>query len=188
MKVSREQASQNRERVLATASQLFRERGFAGIGVADIMKAAGLTHGGFYGQFASKEELMAEACARALAESLDTWTGIAQGTAKDPLATVTDGYLSTTHRDSPGHGCVTAALGAEVARQGHVTRAAVTAGIKGFFNLFAGLVPGRSQAVREERAMVAFSTMVGALVLARAVDDDALSRRILTSAASAVKG
>src|SRR6476469_9287328 len=101
MKVTREQASQNRDRVLEAAGRLFRERGFDGIGVADLMKAAGLTHGGFYGQFASKEELMAEACERTFDKEADFWAQLAEDAAGNPLAAVMQAYLSKQHRDNP---------------------------------------------------------------------------------------
>src|SRR5213076_862901 len=117
-RVSREQAAQNRERVLDTAARLFRERGFNGVGVADLMKAAGLTHGAFYGQFESKEDLMAQACARAYEGVLEDWRTRVESSSGNPLAEMLASYLSTAHRDRPGEGCVVAALGAEVAREG----------------------------------------------------------------------
>src|SRR3982074_352699 len=101
MKVSREQAAKNRERILDVAAQLFRERGFDGVGVADLMKAAGLTHGGFYGHFASKEDLMGQACSRALAGSLDRWSRLAEGETKGRLSAIATAYLSAAHRDRP---------------------------------------------------------------------------------------
>src|SRR5688572_26849623 len=111
MKVSREQAALNRERILEVAAQLFRERGFDGIGVADLMKEAGLTHGGFYGHFSSKEELIAEASARALTSTFALLSKQAERGAGDPLSAVADTYLSSRHRDDPGTGCLLAALG-----------------------------------------------------------------------------
>src|ERR1043165_9265950 len=113
MKVSREQAARNRERILDTAAQLFRERGFDGIGVADLMKAAGLTHGGFYGHFASKEDLMAQACTRASARSRGLWTKLAERAPDDPLSEIAGVYLTSKHRDNPGEGCLMAALASE---------------------------------------------------------------------------
>src|ERR1700681_3532545 len=102
MKVSREQTAENRERILDAAAQLFRERGFDGIGVADLMKSAGLTHGGFYGHFSSKEDLIAQACARAIADSLVVWNRRADRATESPFSAVTTGYLTTKHRDYPG--------------------------------------------------------------------------------------
>lgn len=181
MKVSREQASQNRDRVLEVAGRLFRERGFDGIGVADLMKSAGLTHGGFYGQFGSKEELMAEACDRTFDKAADFWTQLAERAQANPLAVVMQAYLSKQHRDNPGEGCVMAALGADAARQGSSLRQAVTRGTRKVLDLFTGLAPGRIKAVKRQRAVVAYASMVGALVLARAVDDEALSDEILAA-------
>src|SRR5438309_11707248 len=106
MKVSREQAARNRERIVETAAQRFRERGFEGIGVADLMKEAGLTHGGFYGHFSSKEDLIAEASARALAQSLALWGKLADRAPGDPLSALAGAYLISRHRDHPGAGCV----------------------------------------------------------------------------------
>src|SRR5437867_12075761 len=118
MKVSREQAAYNRERIVEAAAQLFRERGFEGIGVADLMKEAGLTHGGFYGHFSSKEDLIAEASARALTRSLALWSKLAERGSGDRLSAIAGAYLTSTHRDDPGAGCVLAALGPDVSRQG----------------------------------------------------------------------
>ena len=113
MKVSKEQMAENRERILDAAAQLFREKGFDGIGVADLMKSAGLTHGGFYGHFASKDELMAQASARALQRLQAAWSAIAREAAahgQEPLAAIEAAYLSPRHRDAPGQGCLLAAL------------------------------------------------------------------------------
>src|SRR6476619_2991342 len=118
MKVSRQQAAQNRERIVEAAAQLFRERGFEGIGVADLMKEAGLTHGGFYGHFESKEDLMAQACTRASARSRALWTRLAERAPRDPLAEIASVYLTARHRDDPGDGCLMAALASDAARQG----------------------------------------------------------------------
>ena len=126
MKVSREQAAQNRERIVEAAAQLFRERGFEGIGVADLMKEAGLTHGGFYGHFSSKEDLIAEASARALTRSLALWSKLAERASGDPLSAIAGAYLTSRHRDNPGAGCLLAALGPDVSRQGPAVRRAVT--------------------------------------------------------------
>ncbi len=181
MKVTREQAAQNRDRVLDVAAQLFRERGFNGIGVADLMKSAGLTHGGFYGQFASKQDLMAQSCSRASQDTLKKFQAAANRTPGSPLTGVAQMYLSTLHRDQPGHGCLIAALGAEAAREGPPLRRALSESVQSVVALLAGWVQGRTKAIRRERALSAYASMVGALVLARAVDDEALSNEILQS-------
>lgn len=188
MKVSREQAAQNRERILEAASQRFRERGFDGIGVADLMKEAGLTHGGFYGHFPSREDLVAEACARALAESLTRWQKVADDASGDALSAIAGAYLSGGHRDNPGAGCVLAALGPDVARQGPAVRHSVTGYMRSAFDFVAKLVPGKSKAARRQKAISTWATLVGAMVIARAVDDRALSQEILDAGLASVKG
>jgi TetR/AcrR family transcriptional repressor of nem operon len=186
MKVSREQAVQNRERIVEAAAQLFRERGFDGIGVADLMKEAGLTHGGFYGHFSSKEELIAEASARALTGSLAAWSKLAERAPDDPLSAVADAYLTSRHRDNPGAGCLLAALGPDVSRQGPPVRRAVTGYVRSAFDLLTKLVPGK-KAARRQKAISTCATLVGAMVLARAVDDRAFSQEILDAGLASVK-
>ncbi len=187
MKVTREQAARNRERILDTAAQLFRERGFDGIGVADLMKEAGLTHGGFYGHFSSKEDLIAQASAHELARSLNDWGVVAQRASGDRLSALAAAYLTSVHRDNPGTGCVLAALGPDVSRQGRPVRRAVTDYVRAMVDLLATLVPNKSKAARRQKAISAYATAVGAMVLARAVDDRALSQEILNAGLSAVE-
>src|SRR5918993_3402176 len=165
MKVTREQAALNRERILEAAAELFRERGFDGIGVADLMKEAGLTHGGFYGHFSSKEELIAEASARALAGSLAVWSKLAERAPDDPLSAVAGAYLTSGHRDNPGAGCLLAALGPDVSRQGPLVRRAVTGHLRSAIDLLTKLVPTRSKAARRQKAISTCATLVGAMVL-----------------------
>jgi TetR/AcrR family transcriptional repressor of nem operon len=193
MRVSRALAAEHREHILDVAARLFRERGVAGIGVADLMKEAGLTHGGFYGHFASKEDLVAEACARSIAESLDVWerrAGNASGSgtsrARNALTALTGPYLSARHRDHPGDGCLMAALGADIRRQGPSVRRTVTEGVQRFADILARLVPGASKAARRKKALATYASLVGAMVLARAVDDPGLSEEILGATRSAL--
>jgi TetR/AcrR family transcriptional regulator, transcriptional repressor for nem operon len=181
MKVTREQAAENRERILDAAAKLFRRHGLDGIGVADLMKDAGLTHGGFYGHFASKEELMAQALARALGRSVQKWQ-------ERTLPELTQSYLSTRHRDNPGGGCAIATLGNDVSRQGAPVRRAFTDGVRALVDVLAGLLPGRNAVARRRKALATYSAMVGALVLARAVDDPRLSGEILDAVSSAIDG
>jgi len=178
VRVSRERAAQNRERILEAAAQLFRERGFDGLGVADLMSAVGLTHGGFYGHFSSKEDLMAQACERAVARSYQAWSKQVDRSPADPLRPIARGYLSNRHRDDPGAGCLLAALGSDLARQGPGVRRAVTEGIRGSIDLLARLIPAHSSKKRQS-AITAYAGWVGAMIMARAVDDPALSREIL---------
>lgn len=179
MKVTREQTAANRERILDEAAKLFRERGFNGIGIADLMKSVGLTHGGFYGHFSSKEELMAEACRRGVTTMLDKWNRLADSGTANPLAAVTTRYLSTRHRDVPGTGCLMAALGPEVSRQAAPVRQVVTECLDSILDTLARLTPAKSAVARRNKAMATFAGMVGALVIARAVNDPKLSREIL---------
>ena len=124
MRVSRQKSAENRERILDAASALFRANGFDGIGVADIMNAADLTHGGFYGHFASKDDLVAQASRRAMARAATNWSKVVAGAPNKPYAALLDHYLSPRHRDEPGHGCAFAALGARRARGSGARRVA----------------------------------------------------------------
>ena len=188
MKVSREQAARNRERIVETAAQRFRERGFEGIGVADLMKEAGLTHGGFYGHFSSKEDLIAEASDRALMGSLALFTDVAERTRGDPLPAIASAYLTSGHRDKPGEGCLLAALGSDVARHGPTVRHAVSDHLRAAVDLLAKLVPGKSKTARRQKAISTYATLVGTMVMARAVGDRALSQEILDAGLASVKG
>ena len=188
MKVSREQAARNRERIVETAAQRFRERGFEGIGVADLMKEAGFTHGGFYGHFSSKEDLIAEASDRALMGSLTLFTKVAERAPADPLPAIASAYLSSTHRDKPGEGCLLAALGPDVSRHGLTVRRAVSDHVRSAVDLLAKLVPGKSRTARRQKAISTYATLVGTMVMARAVDDRALSQEILDAGLASVKG
>lgn len=179
MKVSREQAALNRERIVETAARLFREKGYDGIGVADLMKSAGLTHGGFYGHFASKEDLMVEACQHALEKSLEGWrTKIAQAP-QQALPAIVDSYLTARHRDQPGTGCPAAAMGVDVARMSPGARPAFTQATQQQFAMLQELMPDGAPERRRQQAIATFSAMVGAMVLARSIDDEALSQEIL---------
>ncbi len=186
MKVSREQAAENRERIVQVAAKLFRERGFDGIGVADLMKAAGLTHGGFYGHFASKEDLAAEACGRALDNSLQKWSTEVEKAPDEALSNIVNSYLSEAHRDGPGSGCLVAALGSDVGRQAPPIRRVVTEGIHALVEQLMRLVPGKSKSARRRQALSDFAAMVGAVIIARAVDDPELSKDVLQAVASSL--
>jgi TetR/AcrR family transcriptional regulator, transcriptional repressor for nem operon len=185
VRVTREQSAANREKVLDVAGTLFRERGFDGIGVADIMKRAGLTHGGFYGQFASKDDLAAQASARVLANP--GWQERLTGKTNPSFADVARGYLSPRHRDDPGTGCLLAAVGSDAGRQPRAVRRALTDGFLVRLDAWLKLVPGRSAAARREKALVTMATLVGALILSRTVDDPALSDEILEATATELR-
>jgi TetR/AcrR family transcriptional regulator, transcriptional repressor for nem operon len=186
MRVSREQADKNREHVIDVASRLFRERGFEGIGVADLMKEAGLTHGGFYGQFKSKEDLKVQASRRALSRNKDRWAEVLAETPSEKLAALARFYLSDAHRDRRGEGCALAALGGDAPRYGPELQAAFKDGIEGYLELLDGIMSASSDEKRRDKTIAALSTMVGALVLSRVVGDEALSQKILSAAADEI--
>lgn len=186
MKASRKQAALNRENALDVGSRLLREHGYDGIGVADLMRQAGQTHGAFYGQFGSKEAFIAEASARGFDQMLQHWQQAGeQASQGDParlLEGLVDTYLSCAHRDNPGQGCVTAALGADAARQGPQVRAEMSRGIEGVVGLLGAAAPGSSGLSDEQKrrhALATVASLVGALTIARAVDDPALSAEML---------
>ncbi|TWI69630.1 TetR family transcriptional regulator [Pseudoduganella lurida] len=186
MKVTREQAAQNRERIVDGAARLFREKGFEGIGVADLMKSAGLTHGGFYGHFESKEALLAEAAGRALAGSEERWRGLIDTHPDDALGAIARAYLTPSHRDNPGIGCAFSALGADVARAGPAVREVVTKRTDAALDLLAAAMGDGTHDERRRRAMVAYAAMIGALVMSRAVADPVLSADILAAVAASL--
>ena len=183
--MTRKQAAANREKVLEVAGTLFRERGFDGIGVADIMKRAGLTHGGFYGQFGSKDDLAAETTARVLGKA--GWQERLTGKANPSFGDMVRAYLSPRHRDDPGTGCLIAALGSDAPRQPRAVRRALTDGFRVRLDAWMKLVPGRSVAARREKALVTMATLVGALIIARAVDDPAVSDEVLEATATELR-
>jgi TetR/AcrR family transcriptional regulator, transcriptional repressor for nem operon len=182
MRVSRVQAEENRQTVIDVASRLFREHGFDGIGLKDLMKGAGLTQGGFYKQFASKEDLAVQASKRALESASHRWSDAAAANPKDPLGAVMAFYLSMGHCGERMDGCPVVALGADAARQGPEVKASFEAGIRQYLELIGGWVGEEPS----HKAMAILSTMVGALVLARAVNDEGLSKRFLEAAAEGV--
>jgi len=184
MRVSKEQAAQNRQHILAAAARRFREQGVSATGVDAITKDAHLTHGAVYSHFGSKEAITAEAIRLALRGSRCLWQRLAERKGvEQAFATIVAEYLSRAHRDAVGQGCVVAALGSEIARQPQSVRAAFTEELKDALEFLAGLMPGDDPARRYEDAIAAFAGMAGALMLARAVNDDTLSEQILHTTA-----
>jgi len=180
MRVSKEKAAQNRQDILTAAARLFREQGVSATGVDAITKDASLTHGAVYSQFGSKEAIAAEAIRLALRGSERLWQRLVERKgAKQAFPAIVAAYLSRDHRDSPGQGCAVAALGSEIARQSQSVRDAFTEELKAGLAFLAGVMPGKDPARRYEDAIAAFAGMVGALILARAVNDEPLSDRIL---------
>jgi TetR/AcrR family transcriptional regulator, transcriptional repressor for nem operon len=188
MRVSKQAAADNRRRILAAAAKLFREQGIDGAGVDAITEAAGLTHGAFYSQFESKEAVVAETLRRVLDQARELWAHDAKSESEgDALERIIDRYLSPVHRDSPGTGCAAAALGADIARQPKKIRALATKGLDEGLEILAEFIPARTPSRRYDGAIRLFSAMVGALILARAVEDESLSRRILETVADGLK-
>ena len=179
MRVSREKAAEHRERIIEAAGALFRAKGFDGIGVADIMKAADLTHGGFYGHFSSKDDLVAQSNKRTMARAAENWSKITASDPKEPFRALLQHYLSSRHRDDPGQGCGFAALGNDVARSSKVVRKAFAEGLEPSLAILAGAISGKSKAVRRRKALTAMAALVGALTLARAAEGTALSDEML---------
>jgi TetR/AcrR family transcriptional repressor of nem operon len=186
MRVSRIQAAENRQTVINVASRLFRERGFDGIGLKDLMEGAGLTQGAFYKQFASKDDLAAQASKRALESASRRWSAAAEANPKDPLGAVVAFYLSMGHREERMDGCPVVALGSDAARQSADVKASFEAGIKNYLEMLGRWVGETDGEDSTDKAMTILSTMVGALVLSRAVNNKRLSKRFLQAAAKSV--
>ena len=186
MRVSRSQAAENREAVINVASRLFRKRGFDGIGLKDLMKGAGLTQGAFYKQFESKEDLAAQASRRALAGAYRRWSTAAASNPQDPLGAVTAFYLSMKHCAEDMDGCPIVALGSDAARQSTAVKASFEAGIRDHLEMLGSWVGEAEGGEPDGKAMAILSTMAGALLLSRAVNDKQLSKRFLQAAADCV--
>jgi TetR/AcrR family transcriptional repressor of nem operon len=170
MKVSREQVLENKRTILEAAGRLFRERGFDSVTVADVMKSAGLTHGGFYGYFKSKDDLIAQALAEVLGRAV----------APPPdLADYAKRYLSPDHRSNVAGGCPVAALASETTRQPGGARAEMTAGLKAQIERLSRIAPGYP-AHKRRAAIGSWAAMVGAMILARMSDDAELSDEVLS--------
>lgn len=185
---SKEEKARSRERILEVAAERLRGEGINGPGVAEIMRAAGLTHGGFYKHFSSRDELVAEALASALdAQTAATMADLAD--ADDPMKTFVESYASTAHCEHPETGCGIAAVAGEVARGGPELRAAYTERIAGFVDGVDGFLErsGRHDdpAARRQAAIADYAMLVGGLTLARAVDDEALRDEILAAVRAA---
>ncbi|UVC12198.1 TetR/AcrR family transcriptional regulator (plasmid) [Rhizobium sp. TH2] len=186
MRVSRTQAEANREAVINVASRLFREHGFDGIGLKDLMKGAGLTQGGFYKQFASKDDLAAQAARRAIENATRRWS-TAAAASSDPLAAIVAFYLSTGHRENKGEGCPLVALGSDAARQSADVRIPFEDGIRAHVQVLDELLEETKSLQPSNKAMAMLSLMVGAVTLSRLVNDETLSQGFLDAAADEVR-
>ncbi|MBD9492196.1 TetR/AcrR family transcriptional regulator [Ensifer sp. ENS11] len=186
MRVSRAQAEENRETVINVASRLFREHGFDGIGLKDLMKGAGLTQGGFYKQFASKDDLAALASRRAMESATRRWSAAAADSS-DPLEAVMAFYLSPDHRGEKAEGCPLVALGSDAARQSEEVRRPFEDGIRAHFEVLDELMGDDKNSEPSSKAMAILSIMVGAVTLSRITEDRNMSQGILDAAAGEVR-
>ena len=178
MKTSKANVEANREKLLQAASEGFRQHGFDGVKVADVMQAAGLSHGGFYTYFESKDDLVAQTCAMSL-ERQANGLKAATGDRKAELEAYVTRYLSTKNRDAPGQACLFPSLAADVARQAEPVRQIFSEGMADYLDALAAL---SDSGEGRTKAITLLSTLAGAMVLARAVSDKSLSEEILTSA------
>lgn len=182
MRVSREKVVENRARILSAAARLFRERGIDAAGVDEVTKAAGLTHGGFYGHFDSKDALVAESIEQALTLSARRWRKLPHRVpAEDALPSLITRYLSVEHRDAPGRGCPLAALAGEIAHQSKRVRHSFTNGLTEMLNALREFLPPGEPTASERRAIFLLASMVGGIILARAAGDAELSSQILSA-------
>ncbi|GIW08122.1 MAG: TetR family transcriptional regulator [Dehalococcoidia bacterium] len=181
MPAKRERAQETRRRIIEQAARAIRAEGIERVGVGELMGRLGLTHGGFYAHFSSKEALAAEAIAAALAEQCEHLLAASEA---GPAALV-DVYLSRAHRDQPEQGCPLPAVAPEVVHGSEQLRHAFTEALRGYAARLAGRLPGEDPAAREETALALLSGMCGALLISRAVDDSALADRILSAARAA---
>src|ERR1700686_293315 len=187
MRYSREHKLATHARIVKKASVRLREKGAHGIGVADLMKDAGLTHGGFYAHFDSREALVIEAFAYAMDRGTERWRKLAEHTPPDKrLATIVGSYLTAVHRDDPGHGCAIPTLGAEIARESPKTRKAFAAKLEHMIEMLAAQVPELPRKAARKQAMAAIATMMGTLVLARIAGNGEFSDEILGAGREAV--
>ena len=189
MRYSREHKLETHARIVKRASVRLREKGAHGIGVADLMKDAGLAHGGFYAHFDSREALVVEAFADTMDRSTERWRRLAeQLPAEKRLAAIVDGYLTAAHRDDPGHGCAVPTLAAEIARESPKTRKVFAVKLEQMIDVVAEQIPDVPRKAARKQAMAAIATMMGTLVMARIAGNGEVSDEILGAGREAVLG
>lgn len=182
MRYSKDHKAETHERIVRNASVRLRERGAASLGVAELMKEAGLTHGGFYAHFASRDALIAEAFAHAMEQTTKRWRRrVDEAPAGKELASIINGYLSTTHRDDVGNGCALPSLGAEVHRENPKTRKAVAAKLDEMLEIISEQMPSSSAKGAKREAIATLATMMGAMILARMAGTGEFSDEILAA-------
>ena len=187
MGYSKAQKARTHKRIVAIAAKRFREKGLAGSGIAELMKEAGLTVGGFYKHFDSRDDLVAEA----VNSAFGGWKRRVEAAKSSGLPVsyekLIDEYLNEAHRDNPGTGCAFSALAPEIARSDKRTRALTSGQVQNDIQLIAALRPSRDKHTARSKAILTFSALVGAMSLARAVSDGGLSREILNTVAELLK-
>jgi TetR/AcrR family transcriptional repressor of nem operon len=187
MRYSKEHKFQTHARIVKRAAVKLREKGAHGIGVADLMREAGLTHGGFYAHFDSRDALVIEAVTHAMDRSTERWRKLSEGTPADKrLSKIVNTYLAPDHRDDPGHGCAVPALAAEMARESAKTRRAFTGRMDQMIEMLTDQYQGVPRKAARKQAVAALATMMGALVMARVAGNSELSDEILKSGRDAV--
>ena len=176
------------DRIVDVAAAAIRRSGYGGVGVADIMKEAGLTHGGFYAHFDSRNQLLAEAVERAGSRSMERMRKVTERAAPDDaLSAFVDAYLSDAHVDAPEEGCTLAALGTETPRQSPEVRSVCARRLKDMVDLVESQLPAPQASDRDEKALAILSCMVGAMVLARASGDKRLSKDLRRAAKNLIE-
>lgn len=186
MKVSKARRAEHRELILSGASHQFRDKGFEGVTVAELMRDVGLTHGGFYNHVESKEQLFTLSARRAFEELTRHWNWLCEKNPADSLQAIVKGYLSHKHYRDPGSGCIVAAIGIETARQASPVKTVMTGGVEDMLKIFEGVSSGRTQKQRRKNAVTALSQMVGAMVLARSNSDESLATEILSTVSASL--
>lgn len=189
MRYSKEHKQETHARIVRKASVRLREKGAHGIGVADLMKEAGLTHGGFYAHFDSREALVVEALAYAMDRSMAHWRKAAEETPPEKrFATIVESYLTPLHRDDPGRGCAVPTLGAEIARESPKTRKAFAAKLEQMIDMIADQLPDLPRKAARKQASATLATMMGTLVLSRIAGNGEFSDEILAAGREAALG
>jgi TetR/AcrR family transcriptional regulator, transcriptional repressor for nem operon len=187
MRYSKEHKQETHERIVKRAAVRLREKGAHGVGVADLMKEAGLTHGGFYAHFDSREALVIETIAHIMDRGTERWRKLGEQTPPEKrLATIVDSYLSAGHRDDPGHGCAVPTLGAEIARESPKARKAFAAKLEQMIDMLASLLPDVSPKAARKQAIATLGTMMGTVVMARIAGNGEFSDEILAAGREAV--
>jgi TetR/AcrR family transcriptional regulator, transcriptional repressor for nem operon len=182
MRYSKEHKQETHDRIVKKASVRLREKGAHGIGVADLMKEAGLTHGGFYAHFDSRDALVIEAFNYAMERSTERWRKLAEGIPPDKrFASIVEAYLTPLHRDDPGHGCAITSLGAEIARESPRTRKAFAAKIEDMIDMMSDHLPDVPRKTARKHAIAALATMMGTLVLSRIAGSGEFSDEVLAA-------